>query len=161
MRLLTRVRVTYGTLLLLRPRLLTKAIPMSNIDGPVIAFARLLGARHLLEAAVLSRRRAPVWTLAGAAVDATHATTMVVLAVRRPIRRSLAIANALAAASLATAGTARVVCMHDCFEPRLWTRGRSRKAMAARLDRVDDQDRVPELTHTSRPRGSTFRWPPS
>lgn len=104
MRPLTWLRVAYGSLLLAAPRTLTRALPTQRLDSRAVAFARLLGARQLVEAAILGRTRSPVWLLAGAAVDATHSATMLAFAVARPNRRSLAIANAIAAAAIATAG---------------------------------------------------------
>jgi hypothetical protein len=101
MRPLTRLRVAYGAVLVLTPRLLTRALPHQQIDARAIAFARALGLRHLLEAAIVGRRLGPRWTLVGAAVDATHSATMVGLAVARPSWRPLALASACAASAIA------------------------------------------------------------
>ena len=76
-----------------------------------VRVARVLGARH-----VAARRRPSTGglrrarTLAGAAVDAAHAASMVALAVARPRWRRLAAADATVAARLAAAGVARARC---------------------------------------------------
>ena len=101
MRPLTRLRVAYGAVLVLTPRLLTRALPHQQIDARAIAFARVLGLRHLFEAAIVGRRPGPRWTLVGAAVDATHSATMVGFAVARPSWRPLAIASAFTASVIA------------------------------------------------------------
>jgi hypothetical protein len=109
MRLLPPFRVAYGSVLLLAPHVIAGALPHEQVDGRVVAFARLLGARHLLEAAIIGRRNRPAWILAGSAVDATHAATMIGLAVARPNRRPLALANAIAAGAIAVAGAAQAL----------------------------------------------------
>ena len=53
------MRVAYGAVLVLTPRLLTRALPHQQIDARAIAFARVLGIRHLLEATIVGRRRSP------------------------------------------------------------------------------------------------------
>ena len=101
MRPLTRLRVAYGVVLVLTPRLLTGALMHREIDARAIALARVLGLRHLLEAAIVGRRAGPRWTLVGAAVDATHSATMICFAVARPRWRPLAIASACTASAIA------------------------------------------------------------
>jgi len=100
-RVLIGLHVCVGAPLLIAPELIVGALPHQRIDRPVRVFARILGARHLAEAAVLARRHTHDWILAGAAVDATHALTMVLLAWLRPARRELALSNAAGATLLA------------------------------------------------------------
>ena len=66
--------------------------------------AQVLGGRELIQAAVASRHRSRASSLSGAAVDATHAATMLALAIRRPAYRQPAAASSLTAASFAIAG---------------------------------------------------------
>jgi hypothetical protein len=77
-------------------------------------FARILGARHLAQAAILARHHTHKWILASAAVDATHATTMALLATFRPRRRKLALTNVASATMLAAGGVyeARHAALH-------------------------------------------------
>jgi hypothetical protein len=103
-RRLTYAHAGYGALLLAAPRLLAHAAPGGNRDRKTVAFARLLGARHLAEAAILGRRRSARWLLLGAAVDAAHAVTMAGVAVTTSSRRPLASANAVVALAFAAAG---------------------------------------------------------
>jgi disulfide bond formation protein DsbB len=52
----------------------------------------------------MARHHTPKWILAGAAVDATHAATMALLAAVRPDRRKLALTNVASATMLAVSG---------------------------------------------------------
>lgn len=100
-RLLIALHACVGMPLLIAPGRVVGALPHQRIDRPVRVFARILGARHLAEAAVLARRHTHDWILAGAAVDATHAVTMVLLAWLQPAQRRLALSNAAGATLLA------------------------------------------------------------
>lgn len=100
-RLLIGLHVCVGTPLLIAPGRLLGDLPHQRVDPSVRVFARVLGARHLAEAAVLARRHTHDWILAGAAVDATHALSMVLLAWLRPARRELALASAASATLVA------------------------------------------------------------
>jgi hypothetical protein len=104
-RRLVWIRAGYGIVLMLAPGVVLRGLPHRRIDGAARAFARLLGARHLVQAAVTIRGGyGPGWILAGAAVDGAHLACVIALAVARPDRRLLASANALAAAVFAAAG---------------------------------------------------------
>ena len=94
-------RVGLGTALLLSPRRF-----LGGRDEPrAVAVARLLGARHLLEALVTNVRPAPPIARAGAAVDAIHALTAFGFAAAGPRRyRQLAIASGAGATAFALAG---------------------------------------------------------
>jgi hypothetical protein len=99
-------RAGYGAALLAAP-------------GPMIGFctgqppsprarqvARVLGIRHLAQAAVMAWAPGPEMVTAGSAIDLAHAASMLALAVAsRPLRRA-ELADALAAATLAVAGPA-------------------------------------------------------
>ena len=104
MRALTAVRLLYGSVLLLAPRAALHELPHGRVDWRALTLARVLGARHLLQAAVVGSHGSERWLRAGAVVDAGHAATMVAFAALRPERRALAGANALVAASLAAGG---------------------------------------------------------
>jgi hypothetical protein len=100
-RVLIGLHVCLGAPLLMVPSRVVGALPHQRIDRSVRLFARILGARHLAEAAVLARRHTHDWILAGAAVDATHALCMLLLARLEPAQRKLALTNAAGAACLA------------------------------------------------------------
>jgi hypothetical protein len=106
LRLLLGVRLLWGTALLVAPEAVLSHLPHQRIDRPARTFARLLGTRHLLQAAITTRYPTPGTILAGAAIDATHAATMAILAAIRPDRRDLALTNAATATALAAAGVA-------------------------------------------------------
>ncbi len=103
---LIAVRLLWGTILLIAPQVVLRDLPHQRIDRAARGFARVLGARHLTQAAITSRDRTPGWVVAGAVVDATHAATMAALAALRPGRRKLALTNVATAATLAAAGVA-------------------------------------------------------
>ncbi len=104
MRALTATRMLYGSVLLLTPDKVLHTLSHEPIDRRAQTFARALGARHLLQAFIVDRHASKRRLRAGVVVDASHAVTMVALAVLRPQRRRLAGANALAAATFAAAG---------------------------------------------------------
>ncbi|MEO9176391.1 MAG: hypothetical protein ABI317_12830 [Gaiellales bacterium] len=104
---LIAARAAYGTALLLTPGLLTRALP--GADARTVAFARVLGARHLVEATILWHHRSARWLAAGSAVDAIHALTMLAIALRLPERRTSALANTFTAATLAGLGALETV----------------------------------------------------
>ncbi len=99
------VRVVAGTALLVAPGKVLGDLPHQEIKGAARIFARVLGARHLVEAAVLMRDHSHRWVLLGAGVDGLHAASMFGLATVRRDERRLALTNALTATALAAAGT--------------------------------------------------------
>ena len=88
------VRVVAGTALLVAPGKVLGDLPHQEIKGAARIFARILGARHLVEAAVLMRDHSHRWVLLGAGVDGLHAASMLGLAAVRPNERRLALTNA-------------------------------------------------------------------
>jgi hypothetical protein len=98
-------RSVAGITLLTRPRMLLTAVGGAPLDESVVAFARALGARHLVEAAILWRWTTPTLVRAGAAVDMVHAASMLVLSKARRHRR-LTICNAISASACAALQTA-------------------------------------------------------
>ncbi len=103
---LCAVRATYGAALLALPRQALGGRRFGAQESGAILFARLLGARQLLEAGVLARRPRRRMLLAGAAVDAAHSASMLALCALSPSHRRLAAASAAVAAGLAAAGAA-------------------------------------------------------
>jgi hypothetical protein len=91
-------RMLWAVLLLAHPSTLVRQEP--NIAE--LAAIRLLGARHLLQGAILLRCRRPRTRLLGAVVDCAHAASMVVFArtdraIRSPALTSVAVSLAFAA----------------------------------------------------------------
>lgn len=81
-------------------------------SGRVAVFARVLGARQLLQAALLTRAASPDAHVVGAAVDATHGISMVpLIALDRQTRgfaaRQLVVAVVLTALEVSLVGTGR------------------------------------------------------
>ena len=112
--LLDAARAGYGGLLLGAPRRMIGVCTTVPAGSRAVGVARVLGARHLLQAAltagVLSVRMPPdeippsTMLLAGSAVDTAHAISMIGLALaRRPLRRA-ALADAVLEAGFAAFG---------------------------------------------------------
>jgi hypothetical protein len=108
----------WGTALLVAPEAVLSQLPHQQIDRPARNFARLLGTRHLVQAAITTRYPTPRSILAGAAIDATHAATMAILAAIRPDRRELALTNAAIATALSAAGVAKAKRSLRCAPAR-------------------------------------------
>jgi len=104
LRVLIGIRVIVGAGLLVAPSAGLAKLLRQPLDRPALVFTRLLGARHLAQAVLMTRRHTRNWILAGAAVDASHAATMAILAGLRPGRRALALTNAACATMFASSG---------------------------------------------------------
>ncbi|HEY2442823.1 MAG TPA: hypothetical protein VGI31_06790 [Streptosporangiaceae bacterium] len=107
--LLVVARSCYGWLLACAPRRMIRLGTPQPAGAGAVTMTRVLGARHLLQALVTatapSAGLSPDAVLAaGAAVDAVHAGSMIVVAVTcRPLRR-VALADAALEASLGAFG---------------------------------------------------------
>ena len=104
------LRLSWGAALLARPGAVLAAAGVPA-DPTLTAVARVLGARHLLQAVVAGPGAPLVLRRAGAAVDVLHVGTCVAAAVALPARRRAAAADGivetvLAATAVAAAGRA-------------------------------------------------------
>ena len=104
LRLLVGGRLLLGALLFGAPEAVVDRLSHRRAGVGERRVARLLGARNLVEGAVVATVHGRGWLLAGTAVDSTHVISMVALAAVRPEHRRLATASALAATATATAG---------------------------------------------------------
>ena len=100
-RVLEVVRAAFGLSELLLPNIVAEHILGHRADPRERVFIRILGARHLIQAAVLFPVTGVAGHRLGALVDAIHATTMLVVAVKDPQRKVAATVNATAAAIFA------------------------------------------------------------
>lgn len=122
---LCAVRMAYGGAALASPA------PVLRIyDGPAASrldrgVLRILGARHMVQAALTMRMPRAGTLAAGAGVDAVHALSMLVLARHSRERRTAALRDATAAGVLALLGTA---CSY-----RAWKTG-GRRSLPTRSD---------------------------
>jgi hypothetical protein len=100
------LRAAVGGALLAFPGRITRAlIPEADESDRVIA--RLLGARHLVQAVVTAARPTTPVLTAGAATDALHGATALGYAALRPDHRRAALLSALVAVSFAAADVRR------------------------------------------------------
>ena len=95
----------YGLALLAAPGPILRTLPGRHVDADrrALLATRALGARHLIQATALMQHPSRRWMLAGACIDATHAATMLALAVARPNRRAPATTSATFALLIAIA----------------------------------------------------------
>ena len=107
MRISTVARVAWGGALVIAPRALLRAGGRPDAAPAAIAFARVLGARHLVQAAVTTAAPAPLVADYGAIVDAMHATQQLALAIGSPRWRAAALVDAAIAVALGTAALPR------------------------------------------------------
>ncbi len=107
------VRGGYGAVLLCAPGTAVRLSGAGPASSRTLAVTRVLGARHLIQAAVTAAAPNAAVLTVGAQVDCAHAASMLaVAAASRPLRRAGLgdglIATVLAVAGLAVAGTAAV-----------------------------------------------------
>ena len=98
------VRATYGAALVLVPcpaiRLATGRVPSRR----ACRVARVLGVRHLIQAALTAAAPEPAVLATGGQVDAVHAASMLLLAAVSRAGRRAALTDALTEAAFAAAG---------------------------------------------------------
>jgi len=97
-------RTGYGAALLVAPGRVVRTFGGDPADGITVAAARILGARHLLQALVTGRNQGPVRRVGGAFMDATHAVSMFALAKADSVRRRPALIDGAAATAFFAAG---------------------------------------------------------
>ncbi len=94
-------RAVAGLTLLSKPDAVSRLIAPAPTTAPPTWLSRALGARLLAQALVEYARPTRHVALAGAAIDATHAGSMIPLAASHPAYRRVAAASALEAAAAA------------------------------------------------------------
>lgn len=99
---LETIRASYGLAQLLAPNAVARRLTCRNVDDRERFVTRVLGVRHLLQAAVLVNGSRRAHRL-GAAVDALHAASMVGLALVDRSRRRQAWTSAATASAFAAA----------------------------------------------------------
>jgi hypothetical protein len=97
-------RAAYGAVLLCAPGVVISRCTGQSASTRSRAVVRVLGSRHLLQAAVTARAPSALALRAGAQVDLAHAVSMLALGtVGRPMRRA-ELADGLVAAIFAALG---------------------------------------------------------
>jgi hypothetical protein len=98
------LRAGYGLLLLGAPGPVARLYAGRGCDRRTVAVARVLGARHLAQAALSARHRSETALGLGVAVDLLHAASMIGLAVLDRSRTRAGLLDATGAAGFAVAG---------------------------------------------------------
>jgi hypothetical protein len=103
-------RATYGAALVLVPgpaiHLATGRLPSRR----ACRVARVLGTRHLIQAALTAAAPGPAMLELGGQLDAVHTASMLLLAAVSPAGRRAALTDALTEAALAAAGFSVSAC---------------------------------------------------
>jgi hypothetical protein len=99
-------RAAYGLALLCWPGQAARLAQGAPADGRIQVVARVLGVRHLTQAAATAARPSPEVLTLSAGTDLAHAASMLVLAVTDRLRCRAALVDAAVAAAFATAGAA-------------------------------------------------------
>ena len=141
-------RAGYGAALLCAPGPVIRACTGQVPSLRARRVARVLGARHLAQAAITAWAPGPGLVAAGAAVDVCHALSMLALAaVHQPLRRA-ELGDGLAAATLAV------------VEPAVtFTRRGSLRGLRAG-QRQAPSGHLLNVTTRFRRRGTWLRWAP-
>jgi hypothetical protein len=105
--LLPAARAGYGGALVIAPGAVIHLITGRFPGRRARQVTRLLGARHLIQAAVSAFAPMPEVLAAGAAVDALHAGSMIMLAIADRCARRVALTDALAEVLFAATGYRR------------------------------------------------------
>jgi hypothetical protein len=105
-RFLRVTRAAYGAALLAVPSRILRAYGGDPADGPAVAAARVLGGRHLVQAALVGSDPGPVRRVGGAVVDLLHAASMFALARMDAPRRRPALIDGSVAAAFGVLGAA-------------------------------------------------------
>jgi hypothetical protein len=118
-------RAGYGVALLLKPGLTIRLATGRPPSQRACRVAWLLGARHLAQATLTALAPRPGVFAAGAAADALHAASMLMLAMVDRAARRTALTDAMAEAAFAAAGLAAAAAYGGgtAAQPRLRTRG--------------------------------------
>jgi hypothetical protein len=124
-RALQITRACYGVALLLKPGLTIRLAMGQPPSRRACRVAWLLGARHLAQATLSALAPRPAVFAAGAAADALHAVSMLMLAVADRAARRTALPDAMAEAAFAAAGLAAAAAHRGgtAAQPRPRARG--------------------------------------
>ncbi len=99
------VRATYGAALVLAPGPTIRIATCRRPSRRACRVARVLGTRHLIQAALTAAAPGPAAVLViGGQVDAAHTASMLLLAAVSPAERRAALTDALTEAAFAAVG---------------------------------------------------------
>lgn len=148
-RLVEVARASWGLTLLLAPRQVLRPLRLATNDDRATGVTRVLGARHLVQAALSGVQPSPEILAAGIWVDRVHALTAATLAALDPRRRRGALVDAGVATAWAAFGR------HDLSAgrtpPPRHDRRRDRMATIL-LPLLPGGDPLLEAAHTARDR---------
>jgi hypothetical protein len=106
------VRAGWGAALLVAPRQVMTHIHHLRVDSNSVVIARILGARHLTQAALSGLRPSPEVLAMGVWVDAVHAMTALGLAMLDRSRARAGLTDTAVAGLWAGAGYRELACAH-------------------------------------------------
>lgn len=103
-RLVEAARGVWGAALLVAPRAVLTHVHGVRVDERSLVVARVLGARHLVQAGVTLVAPRPAGLALGVVVDVLHAATAAGLALVDPTRRRAGLVDTVSATVWAVAG---------------------------------------------------------
>lgn len=103
-RLVEAARAAWGATLLLAPRTVLTHVHGVRVDERSLVVARVLGARHLVQAGATLVTPRPAGLALGVVVDVLHAATAAGLAALDPTRRRAGVVDTVSATVWAVAG---------------------------------------------------------
>ncbi len=104
MRKIELTRVAWGAALLLAPRRMLSSVHRIEVDDRSVLVARVLGLRHLAQAALSGRQPRPEALALGVGVDLVHAATALTLAGVDHRRAPAGLVNAVVSTAWGVAG---------------------------------------------------------
>jgi len=144
LRLIELARAGWGGALLFAPRVVLNRVHHVEVDTKSVLVARVLGARHLTQAALSGINPSPEVLAMGVWVDVAHASTAVALAVVDRTRARAGLADAAVAGLWAGVGWRDLRTAppaHDRRRDALARRVLSMAPGGSRLARIADHDR--------------------
>ncbi len=110
-------KLVYGMVLLAAAPLVPGRVGRDQIDRRARVGAAAVGARNLVEVAIICKRPTATAITVTAAIDITHAVSMLILAVARPSRLRLATASGATSVILAGAALTAARRVHRVSVP--------------------------------------------
>ncbi len=92
---LTSARLVYGAVLATAPAFAVRVVGSRPLDRRALVVVRVLGVRHLAQAALVGPGAGPLTMLAATLTDALHAASMVGLGAVSHARRRVAVCDAI------------------------------------------------------------------
>ena len=155
LRVIELARAGWGSAMLFAPRIVLARVHHVEVDTKSVLVARVLGARHLTQAALSGVNPSPEVLAMGVWVDVAHASTAVALAVVDRTRARAGLTDTAVAGLWASAGyrdlrtASATPPSHDRRRDALARRVLALVPGGSALTRIDDHDRQRRAQHAA------------